>query len=340
MTEKLTLAVDAMGGDAAPEMVVAGCDLTRIRCPHVHYQMFGDSIALSALLDQYPKLRSFCTIVPAETVVVDDEKPSIALRSGRQSSMWLAIDAVAQGKADAIVSSGNTGALMAMAKMRLKMLQGIHRPAIASFFPTRRGETVMLDLGANIQCDAENLVQFAVMGEVFARTALGIERPSVALLNVGIEENKGGDSLRRAAAILKQSHLPIDFQGFIEGDGIPDGVVDVVVTDGFSGNVALKIAEGTVRLYTEFLRQAFRHSFLARIGYLFSYAAFNRLRARTDPRRYNGAMFLGLNGICVKSHGSTDAQGFANAIEVATNLVEQELVTKIRHDFERLSLSL
>jgi len=337
VSKRLTIAIDAMGGDHAPGMVVAGCDLARTRFPQVDFVLFGDSAAIEPLFRMRPKLQAVTRVVHTEIVVANDEKPSVALRTGRESSMRKAIDLVAAGEADCVVSAGNTGALMAMAKFVLKTLPGIHRPAIASFFPTLRGETVMLDLGANIQCDADNLVQFAVMGEVFARTVLGLTQPSVALLNVGTEEVKGNDSVRQAAAILRESGLPIDFKGFIEGDGIPAGTVDVVVTDGFTGNVALKTAEGTARLYTEFMRRAFRHSIQAKIGYLFSRSAFNKLRTRTDPRRYNGAMFLGLNGICVKSHGGTDAQGFANALGVAVDVIEQRLLEKIRNDFERIA---
>lgn len=326
-----------MGGDHAPTAIVAGCDIARTLFPEVDFVLFGDSASLDRLLGKRARLKAASRIVHTETVVANDEKPSVALRTGRDSSMRKAIDLVATGDADCVVSAGNTGALMAMAKFALKTLPGIHRPAMASFFPTLRGETVMLDLGANIQCDAGNLVQFAVMGEVFARTVLGLTQPSVALLNVGTEDVKGNDSVREAAAILRDSKLPIDFKGFIEGDGIPAGSVDVVVTDGFTGNVALKTAEGTARLYTEFLRRAFRHSMLARIGYMFTRPAFNKLRTRTDPRRYNGAMFLGLNGLCVKSHGGTDAQGFANAIGVAVDVVRQGLLEKIRADFARIA---
>jgi glycerol-3-phosphate acyltransferase PlsX len=251
--------------------------------------------------------------------------------------MRLAIDAVADGRADGIVSAGNTGALMAMAKLVLKMLPGIDRPAIASFFPTQRGESVMLDLGANIECDAENLVQFALMGDVFARTVLGLVEPTVGLLNVGAEDLKGNDAVREASARLRMAMSPIRFYGFVEGDDITAGTVDVVVTDGFTGNVAVKTAEGTAKLFGEFLEAAFRHSLMARIGYIFARRALQNLRLRCDPRRYNGAMFLGLNGIAVKSHGSADAFGFANAIGVAIDLKVNGFLDKIRVDLARLS---
>jgi glycerol-3-phosphate acyltransferase PlsX len=219
----------------------------------------------------------------------------------------------------------------------LKTLPGIDRPAIASFFPTIRGESVMLDLGANVECDADNLVQFAVMGNVFARTVLGVLRPTMGLLNVGSEEMKGHEALCEAAAILRATNLPGEFQGFVEGDDIAKGTVDVIVTDGFTGNISLKSIEGTAKLYSEFLRQTFRSSLLARIGYLFARPALNGLRSRVDPRRYNGAILVGLNGIVVKSHGGTDAFGFANAIAVAMDMAVNGAIEKIKDDFAHLA---
>lgn len=337
MSARLTIALDAMGGDHAPQMVVKGANIARKRLPQVRFLMFGDEKRLAPLLAGVPKLAEVCEIRHTDEAVTNDTKPSVALRQGRQSSMRLAIDAVRDGAAAGVVSAGNTGALMAMAKMSLKMLPGIDRPAIASFLPTLRGETVMLDLGANVECDANNLVQFALMGDVFARTVLGCRQPTVGLLNVGSEDMKGHDEVRAAAAMLRATALPISFHGFIEGDDIPTGTVDVVVTDGFTGNVALKTAEGTVKLYSQFLRGAFRSSWLARIGFLFARHALQKVRNRTDPRRYNGAMLVGLNGIVVKSHGGTDAIGFANAIGVAVDMAMNGFNDKIRAEIERLS---
>jgi glycerol-3-phosphate acyltransferase PlsX len=251
--------------------------------------------------------------------------------------MRLACDAVRQGLAAGVVSAGNTGALMAIAKFVLKTLPGIDRPAIASFFPTMRGESVMLDLGANVQCDTENLVQFAVMGNVFARTVLGNLHPTIGLLNVGSEDLKGHETIREASNILRNTSLPGDFHGFVEGDDIAKGTVDVIVTDGFTGNIALKTIEGTAKLYSEFLRQTFRSSLLAKLGYLLARPALRGLRVRTDPRRYNGAIFLGLNGIAVKSHGGADALGFANAIGVAVDMIVHGAIEKMKEDFARLS---
>jgi glycerol-3-phosphate acyltransferase PlsX len=254
--------------------------------------------------------------------------------------MRLSIDAVRDGAAAGVVSAGNTGALMAMAKFVLKTMPGIDRPAIASFFPTLRGESVMLDLGANVQCDADNLVQFAVMGNVFARTVLGVLHPTIGLLNVGSEELKGNEAVREAWSILRNTSLPGQFHGFIEGDDIAKGTVDVIVTDGFTGNIALKAIEGTAKLYSEFLRQTFMSTAFSRLGYLLARPAIRSLKARTDPRRYNGAIFLGLNGIAVKSHGGTDALGFANAIGVAVDMVTHQSIDRIRDDFARLTAQL
>jgi glycerol-3-phosphate acyltransferase PlsX len=332
----MTISLDAMGGDKAPEVVIQGVQIARTRLPHVQFLLFGDQAKLEPLLDRMPDLRTCCEVRHTEHAVKGDDKPSQVLRSGRQTSMWLAVDAVARGEADGVVSAGNTGALMAISKFVLRMLPGISRPAIAGFFPTERGESVMLDLGANVECDANNLVEFAVMGEVFARIVLGIEQPLVGLLNVGSEELKGNDAVRSAAAILRSGSLPIRFHGFVEGNDIAHGTVDVVVSDGFTGNIALKSAEGLAKLYTRFLRDAFSSSWLARIGYLLARSALVKVKLRTDPRRYNGAMFLGLNGIAVKSHGGTDAVGFANAIAVAVELVTHGFNERIKRELERL----
>jgi glycerol-3-phosphate acyltransferase PlsX len=336
VSEGITIALDAMGGDHAPGMVVKGAEIALLRHPGVHFLLFGAEDEVHPLLAKLPRLGKAVTLHHTNEVVADDAKPSLALRTGRRSSMALAIEAVADGRADGVVSAGNTGALMAIAKFVLKMLPGIDRPAIASLFPTRRGDSVMLDLGANVECDAENLVQFALMGDVFARTVLGLVEPTVGLLNVGSEDLKGNDSVRSASARLRGAVTPIHFFGFIEGDDIAAGTVDVVVTDGFTGNIAVKTAEGTAKLFSEFLDAAFRHSLSARIGYLFARSALRKLRMRSDPRRYNGAIFLGLGGIAVKSHGSTDAFGFANAIGVAVDMKVNGFLDKIRVELARL----
>ncbi len=336
MGKALTIALDAMGGDAAPGMVVRGADIARERFPEVRFAMFGRKADIAPLLERKRRLKEVTTLHHTDDVVSSEEKPSVALRSGRQSSMRLAINAVQEGEADCVVSAGNTGALMAMAKFVLKTLPGINRPAIASFFPTMRGESVMLDLGANVSCDAENLVDFAVMGNAFARSVLGLLQPSYALLNVGSEDTKGHESLHEASGILKTSGLPGEFLGFVEGDDIAKGSADVIVTDGFTGNVALKTAEGTAKLINEYMRHTFRSSVLASLGYLLARPAMRKLRKRVDPRGYNGAMFLGLNGIAVKSHGGTDALGFANAIGVAVDMHRHGIIEKIRSDLALL----
>lgn len=336
MSDRVIIALDAMGGDRAPHVVVAGAALAREREPQARFLIFGDAAQLEPLLAEFPVLAAAATIRHTTERISSEDKPSIALKSGRSSSMGLAIDAVRKGEADCVVSAGNTGALMAIAKFVLKTMPGIDRPAIATYFPTLRGESCMLDLGANVQCDANNLVQFAVMGEVFARTVLGVEKPTIGLLNIGVEALKGNDEVRKAAELLRNTELPISFEGFVEGDDIAAGTVDVVVTDGFTGNVALKTFEGTVHLYTHMFKQAFGSSLIARLGYCLARRAIRNLRDTIDPRHYNGAMLLGLDGVVVKSHGGTDEIGFANAIGVAMDMVSHGFLSKIKDDFEGL----
>ena len=336
MSDQITIALDAMGGDDAPQIVVAGANIARRRNPDVKFLLYGNEEDVAPLVARQRGLDEFVEIRHAPEKVEADDKPSQIVRSGHETSMWKAIEAVKQSEADGIVSAGNTGALLAMAMLILRRLEGIDRPAIASFFPTLRGETVMLDLGANIRCDARNLVEFAIMGEVFARTILGITNPTIGLLNVGEEETKGNDALKDAANLLRELDLPGEFVGFVEGDDIPAGAVDVVVTDGFTGNVALKTAEGTAKLINAFVRETFRNSFWAKIGYVFAKRSFDKLRSRSDPRRYNGAVFLGLNGVCVKSHGGTDAVGFATAIGVAIDMIKYDGNALLKSNIERL----
>ncbi|HAD87255.1 MAG TPA: phosphate acyltransferase PlsX [Rhodospirillaceae bacterium] len=339
MSDNLTLSIDAMGGDNAPDMVVEGVDTALERLTNVSFLLFGDEARLNPLLDRFPRARAVSQVRHTSDVVTNDAKPAHALRQGRASSMRLAINAVADGEAAGIVSAGNTGALMAMAKFVLKTLPGIDRPAIATYFPTRRGESVMLDLGANVECDAENLIQFAVMGEVFARNVLGLENPSVGILNVGQEDLKGNQAVKLASQGLMNAALPLHFHGFVEGDDIGAGTVDVIVTDGFTGNVALKTAEGTAKLFGHFLREALTSTFTAKLGALLAKRALMTFKMRIDPRRYNGAMLVGLNGICVKSHGGTDGVGFANAIHVAVDLISNNFNESIKEDYEKFRAS-
>ncbi|MBH68323.1 MAG: phosphate acyltransferase [Rhodospirillaceae bacterium] len=337
MTPHIVIALDGMGGDQAPELVVLGADIAYERMPDIIFKLVGNEEELLPLVRSSKYLNeNNCDIIHTLQKVGDSEKPSVALRSGRKSSMRLAIDLVSDGDAHGVVSAGNTGALMAMSKLGLRMCPGIERPAIASFFPTLTGESCMLDLGANIECDSNNLVQFAVMGQIFARIVLGLDRPSVGLLNVGSEEQKGHEELREAAGVLKQIDLPMEFVGFVEGDDITAGTVDVIVTDGFSGNIALKAAEGTSRMFTHFMKEAFRSSIYSKMGYLLSRGAITQLRERMDPRKYNGAVFLGLNGIAVKSHGGTDAVGFANAVGVTADMARFGFLDKVKDELSIL----
>ena len=334
-TAHFTLAVDAMGGDNAPEMVVQGLELAAERHPAARFLLVGNEPLLTALLARHRRASAACTVRHAPDVIGSDMKPTAALRS-RQSSMRLAIDAVASGEASGLVSAGNTGALLAMAKIVIKSLPGIDRPAMAGIGPSARGDVVMLDLGANVQCDVRNLVEFAVMGDVFARTVLGLTSPTIGLLNVGSEELKGDDTVREAAEILRASHIGPQFHGFVEGHDIAAGTTDVIVTDGFTGNVALKTGEGALKLIGEFLKQVFTSSIFAKIAYLLVRPGLDRLREWLDPRRYNGAVMVGLNGVVVKSHGGTDAQGFAHAVDVAMDMVTHRFNDRIREDLARI----
>ncbi|MGE4351378.1 MAG: phosphate acyltransferase PlsX [Bdellovibrionales bacterium] len=323
------IALDAMGGDDGPAMVLAGANVALERYPGVSFLIFGDEAQVGPILKKYPALEAVSELRHTPEAISPCMKPSHALRQGRKSSMRLAINAVASGEAVSVVSAGNTGALMAMAKFVLKTMPGIDRPAIATVFPTQTGESVVLDLGANLECDAENLVQFALMGAIFCSAVLGVRNPSIGLLNIGVEEMKGHDEVRTAASILRERPIPGTFHGYVEGNDIMAGAVDVIVTDGFSGNIALKTAEGTARFVSQMVRQCFQQSLMAKIGYLFARGSLKKMRLRADPRRYNGAMFLGLQGVCVKSHGGTDFEGFANAIGVARDLVAHHFNERI-----------
>jgi len=298
--------------------------------------LVGDEARVGGALARRKRAAKVCSLRHAPEVISGDLKPTAALRM-RGSSMRIAIDAVAAGEAAGVVSAGNTGALMALAKIVIKTMPEIDRPALAAIGPSARGDVVLLDLGANVQCDARNLVEFAIMGDAFARVALGLTTPSIGLLNVGSEELKGDDRVRAAAEILRDSHVGTQFRGFIEGHDITAGTVDVVVTDGFTGNVALKTGEGALKLMRDLLRQVFTSSVPARLGYLLARPALDRLREWMDPRRYNGAILLGLNGVVVKSHGGTDALGFAHAVDVAMDMVTHGYNDRIKDGFDRLA---
>lgn len=318
-----------MGGDKAPEAVIAGARRALKEFPDTRFIFFGREPVIAPMIARNKHLANVSEIVHTETVIAMDEKPSVALRSGRGSSMRAAIDVVASGKACAMVSAGNTGALMATAKFVLKTLPGIHRPAITATVPSRHQPVVLLDMGANIDCTAEHLVQFAIMGDAYARCMLGIEKPKIGLLNVGSEEMKGHDEVKDAHRILRSGAIPVDYFGFVEGNDILEGTTNVVVTDGFTGNIALKTAEGASRLIYSTLKTAIENSFAAKIGYLLARPAIRIALKQFDPRRLNGAILLGLNGIAVKSHGGADAKSFANAIRVAIQLVEEKVNERI-----------
>ena len=338
MSRDLTVSIDAMGGDAGPGIVVTALARSIVRHPAVRFLIHGDEAVLNPLFAKRPKLLPRIEIRHSAERVRMEEKPSQALRRGRNTSMWRAIECVAKHDADVAISAGNTGALMAMSMYQLGLIEGLDRPAIASLWPTKRGQSVVLDVGANVECDAQQLVDFAVMGEAFARAILGLERPIVGLLNVGSEDQKGNDAVRGAAHILRGAKLPIEFCGFVEGDDIAEGTVDVVVTDGFTGNIALKTAEGTAKLVIYFLRTALRRSLLGRMGGFVAGGALNALRRKLDPRASNGGIFLGLNAIVVKSHGGTDAMGFASALDMAIDMARADVTAKIAADRAMLAV--
>ncbi len=333
------IAIDAMGGDVGPAVMLAGAARAHARRSDLKFIMFGDQALIRAELDKHPTLTPATDIVHCDDVIDGAEKPSQAIRRAKTTSMGRAIAAVKSREANAALSAGNTGALMAMSKLALRTMPGIHRPALAALLPTLGGnDLVMLDLGANTESDAQNLVQFAVMGAAYSRVVLDLARPRVQLLNIGTEELKGTGELQEAATILREAdYLGMQFDGFIEGDKISRGDVDVVVTDGFSGNIALKTAEGTARFVTDLLRRAFTSSVRSKIGFLISRPATELLRHHLDPNNHNGAVFLGLNGLVVKSHGSANEKGITNAIRVAARMVREDLTRKIVEDLDNIS---
>jgi glycerol-3-phosphate acyltransferase PlsX len=337
MPQKVRIALDAMGGDIGASVVIPGAAISLTRNPDTEFLLFGDRALIDAQLAKHPAVKAVSRVIHTDVAVSMHDKPSQALRRGRKtSSMWLAIDAVKKGEADVAISAGNTGALMAMARFCLRMLPGIDRPGLAATWPTARGDSVILDVGATIGGDAQHLKTLAVMGSAMASALFDLERPTVGLLNIGVEEMKGSEEIRAAAELLRAADLPqLEFIGFVEGDGIGKGAADVIVTEGFSGNISIKVAEGTARQISEFLRAALAQTWRARIGYLFARNAFKALRDKLDPNKSNGAVFLGLNGIVVKSHGGTDAEGFAYAIDVGYDMVRYDLVTHINQMLHR-----
>ncbi len=333
MTRPITISLDAMGGDHGPSVVVPGAAIALERRPELRFEMFGDQALVAPLLDQHPKLKSATTLHHTDVAVKMDDKPSQALRQGRyKSSMWQAIAAAkVDGPADACVSAGNTGALMAMSKFCLKGMAHIERPAIAAIWPTVRGESIVLDVGATIGADAAHLYDLAIMGAAMAQIVFDLPRPTVGLLNVGVEEIKGLDAVKEAGRLLREANLPqFDYRGFVEGDDLGKGTVDVVVTEGFTGNIALKTAEGTAKQIAQYLRDAMGRSLMSKIGYMFAKGAFTALKEKMDPRKVNGGVFLGLDGVVIKSHGGADAVGFASAVELGYEMARYDLLAKVR----------
>ncbi len=337
MPQKVRIALDAMGGDVGAAVVIPGAAISLTRHPETEFLLYGNSELINRELARHPSLKAASRVVHTDIAVRMDEKPSQALRRGRKtSSMWLAIDAVKRGEADVAISAGNTGALMAMARLHLRMLPGIERPALSAVWPTLRGESIVLDVGASIGGDAQHLASLALMGSAMARVLFDLERPTVGLLNIGEEEIKGVEEVKEAASLLRALNLPqLDFIGFIEGDGIGKGAADVIVTEGFTGNIALKAAEGTARQIAEYIRSAMSRTWRSRIGYIFARGAFRALRDKMDPGKVNGGVFLGLNGIVIKSHGGADAEGYASAVDVGYEMVKYDLLTKINQTLHR-----
>ena len=331
MASDICIALDAMGGDSGPSVVVPGAAIALERRPDLRFLMYGDENAVRPLLSAHPRLVERSRLFHTSVAVKMTDKPSQALRTGRRiSSMWQAIEAVKSGDADCAVSAGNTGALMAMAKFCLHTMAPIDRPAIAALWPTLRGELIVLDVGATIGGDEGHLVDLAVMGAAMARIVFDIDSPTIGLLNVGVEEIKGVEQVKAAARILREANLPhMRYQGFVEGDDLGKGVVDVFVTEGFTGNIALKTAEGTARQLGQYVRDAMSHSLMSRIGFLFARKALAALRERMSPRA-SGGVFLGLDGVVIKAHGGADADSYAGAIELGYDMVRQELLAKIR----------
>lgn len=332
MAQPRTIAIDAMGGDTGPEVTIPGAALSLIRHPELNFVLFGDEARVAAALEKQPALAARSRIVHTANTIAMDDKPSQALRRGKGSSLWLCLDAVREKQADVAVSAGNTGALMAMAKLILRPMAGIERPALAAMWPTVRSESIVLDVGANIGATARQLTDYAILGAAMARAVFHVERPTVGLLNVGVEEIKGVEEVKEAHGWLKRPNLLLDYRGFIEGNQIGQGIVDVVVVEGFAGNIALKTAEGTAKQINQYLRDALSRTLASRLGALLARGGFRILKQKMDPRRVNGATFLGLNGIAVKSHGGTDAFGFASAVDLGYQMAGSGLIERIASD--------
>jgi glycerol-3-phosphate acyltransferase PlsX len=340
MPDPVRIALDAMGGDRGPAIVVAGAALAHVRRPDTRYLFFGDRAVVDPILARNPSLKDAVTLVHTDVAVRMDDKPSQALRHGRRtSSMWLALEAVKTGEADVAVSAGNTGALMAMARFALRTMPGVDRPAIAAIWPTLAGESIVLDVGATVGADASQLVEFALMGGAMARVLFDVERPTVGLLNIGAEEIKGNEEVKEAGRRLRAADFrEIDYRGFVEGDDLTRGVVDVIVTDGFTGNVALKTAEGAARFIREELKSALMGSLCGKLGALLATPALKKFQARLSPPP--AAPLLGLNGVVLKCHGGASSVDFAEAVRVAVDLARSDFAVEIERNMRKLPAAL
>lgn len=331
--ERILISVDAMGGDKGPATVVAGISRSAREDSRLSFILHGPRDVLEPLVVRKKNLANRCEIRDATDVVNMGDKPAQVLRNSKNSSMWSALECVRSGEARVCVSCGNTGALMMLSVVRLRKLPGVYRPAIAVLWPSRnpQGFNVMLDAGADVKADERDLLQYALMGASYARNGLGLRRPRIGLLNVGTEEFKGRSEMQAANSLISENAATgkFDYVGFVEGSDLPGDTCDVIVTDGFTGNVALKTGEGVARLFGDFLREAFQYSPLSRLASILAYTSIQRLKKRIDPRRVNGGVFLGLNGTVVKSHGSADATGVAAAVKLASQLAESNFSVKL-----------
>ncbi len=328
-SKNIKLAIDTYGADNGEHVIIDGCDIISKNLD-IFFIFIGNKKIIDSLIKKTKNIKYY-SIVNTLNYVKADEKGSDAIRSGKNTSMRMAIDLVKNGKADAVISAGNTGALLSIAYILLRTIDGITRPAMTAYFPTKNGETAMLDLGANIDCDSKNLIDFALMGSAFSRIVLKSSNPSVGLLNVGVEAQKGNTVLQEAASYFTNTENKINYFGFVEGDGIAEGVVDVIVTDGFSGNIALKTAEGTSKLVTMLLEESFKSSIFSKLGFLLAKNGLRKMKNRVNPSKYNGAVLLGLNGIVVKSHGNTDSEGFSNAVKVGYEMVKGNFISDLKN---------
>tara|TARA_B100000530_G_C15885131_1_gene459091 strand:+ start:40 stop:1047 length:1008 start_codon:yes stop_codon:yes gene_type:complete len=329
MSQKIKIAVDAMGGDGSPKKVIDGIIHNHKSNGDIFYRIFGKQLEIQKLIQDKIK-NQFYEIIDTEDVVKSTDSPLEAAKRGKKTSMWLAIESVKEKKSDIIISAGNTGALLVISKLNLKMIENIDKPALSALWPNRKGMSVVLDLGANIECSSKNLIDFSIMGASLYRSLYPNEEPKVALLNIGSEELKGNETIKETFQLLNSYELDLKFSGYIEGNQLMDGNVNVIVSDGFTGNVALKTAEGTANFITSELKKAMSGNLIGKISSLLNISNLKKFKQRLDPRLYNGAIFIGLDSPVVKSHGGTDYLGFSNSLEVCKKIVKGDLINKIK----------